>query len=51
MEETRVTFGIANALDDIVSATDGQGRTPLAYQKDVLDPVGLSWRVEVRKRF
>ncbi|MEO0956208.1 MAG: hypothetical protein AAFY12_14525, partial [Pseudomonadota bacterium] len=51
LEETRLTVGIANALDDIVSVKDGQGRTPLAYQKDVLDPVGLGWRVELRKRF
>ncbi|MEO1306208.1 MAG: hypothetical protein AAFV37_14635 [Pseudomonadota bacterium] len=51
LEETRLTIGIANALDDIVSVKDGLGRTPLAYQKDVLDPVGLGWRVELRKRF
>ncbi|MEL6827790.1 MAG: hypothetical protein AAFV59_16850 [Pseudomonadota bacterium] len=51
LEETRLTVGIANALDDIVSVTDSRGRTPLAYQKDVLDPVGLGWRVELRKRF
>lgn len=51
LEETRLTIGIANVLDDIVSVTDSLGQTPLAYQKDVLDPTGLAWRVELRKRF
>jgi len=51
LEETRLTIGIANALDNTVSVADSQRRTPLAYQKDVLDPVGLGWRVELRKRF
>ncbi|MEO0452015.1 MAG: hypothetical protein AAFZ74_17000 [Pseudomonadota bacterium] len=51
LEETRLTVGIANALNEIVSVSNSQGETPLAYQKDVLDPVGFGWRVELRKRF
>ena len=51
LEETRLTVGVANALEDIVTVTDERGFTPLAYQKAFLDPVGLGWRIELRKRF
>ncbi|MEM1390074.1 MAG: hypothetical protein AAGG45_03255 [Pseudomonadota bacterium] len=51
LSETRLTIGVANALNDVVSVTNSAGQIPLAYQKDVLDPVGLGWRIELRKRF
>ncbi|MEM1035565.1 MAG: hypothetical protein AAGI14_02265 [Pseudomonadota bacterium] len=51
LEETRLTIGLANALNDVVTVENSLGQTPLAYQPDVLDPVGLGWRIELRKRF
>lgn len=51
LEETRLTIGLSNVLNDIVTVEDDLGRTPLAYQKALLDPVGTGWRIELRKRF
>ncbi|MEM1106759.1 MAG: hypothetical protein AAGH87_10245 [Pseudomonadota bacterium] len=51
LEETRLTFGIANALGDVTEVRDGGGQTPLLFQEDLIDPVGLGWRFELRKRF
>ncbi|MEL6569562.1 MAG: hypothetical protein AAFQ22_14195, partial [Pseudomonadota bacterium] len=51
LEETRLTFGVANALDSITQVQDLNGQTPLLFQEDLIDPVGLGWRVELRKRF
>ncbi|MEO0817887.1 MAG: hypothetical protein AAFX86_11365 [Pseudomonadota bacterium] len=51
LEETRLTLGVANALDSITQVQDLNGQTPLLFQEDLIEPVGLGWRVELRKRF
>ncbi|MEO0464947.1 MAG: TonB-dependent receptor [Pseudomonadota bacterium] len=51
LEETRLTIGVANALENTTEVRDLGGETPLLFQQDLLDPVGLGWRIELRKRF
>lgn len=51
LEETRVTFGVDNVLAARTDVTDNFGQTPLAFQPDLLSPLGRVWRLELRKRF
>lgn len=51
LDDTRVTFGVANLLDDVVEVRDANGDVPLAFQPELIDPVGQGWRFELRKRF
>ena len=51
LEETRLTIGVANALDSITEVRDVDGLTPVLFQEDLIDSVGLGWRIEIRKRF
>lgn len=49
--DTRVVFEARNLLNDKIQVRDGSGATPLAFQEDILDPIGRAWRIELRHRF
>ncbi|MEM9170961.1 MAG: TonB-dependent receptor, partial [Pseudomonadota bacterium] len=51
LEETRLALNIRNILDEKIQVTDETGATPFAFQEDILDPFGRTWRLELRKRF
>lgn len=51
LANTRVVFEGRNLLNDKVQVRDDSGATPLAFQEDILDPIGRSWRIELRHRF
>jgi len=51
LSDTRLRFEILNIFNDKIAVRDASGATPLAFQEDILDPVGRAWRFEVRKRF
>jgi hypothetical protein len=51
LANTRVVFEGSNLLNDKVQVRDDLGTTPLAFQDDILDPIGRSWRIELRHRF
>ena len=48
---TRVTLGVTNLFDARVDVRDAAGITPVNYQRDLLDPLGRSVRISVRKLF
>ncbi|MEI9927814.1 MAG: TonB-dependent receptor [Sphingomonas sp.] len=48
---TRVTLGIDNILDSRLRVTDSAGATPISYQPDLLDPMGRTVRLTIRKLF
>lgn len=48
---TRVTLGIENVLNTRQRVTDASGVVPVSYQPDLLDPLGRTVRLSVRKLF
>ncbi|PKP85950.1 MAG: TonB-dependent receptor, partial [Alphaproteobacteria bacterium HGW-Alphaproteobacteria-16] len=46
---TRVTLAVNNLFDNRLRVTDATGATPLSYQPALLDPVGRTVRISVRK--
>ncbi|GAA0726020.1 hypothetical protein GCM10009106_00550 [Sphingomonas japonica] len=48
---TRVTLRADNLFDTRLRVTDASGATPLGYQADLLDPIGRTVRLELRKLF
>ena len=48
---TRVTLSIDNLFDAHPEVRDAFGDTPISYQPDLLDPVGRSVRISLRKQF
>ncbi len=48
---TRVSLRIDNLFDSRLSVRDETGATPLGYQPDLIDPLGRSVRLSVRKLF
>lgn len=48
---TRVTLSVSNLFDNRLNVTDASGATPLGYQPALLDPVGRTVRISVRKLF
>ena len=48
---TRVTLAIDNILDSRLRVRDAAGLTPLNFQDDLVDPVGRSVRISLRKVF
>ena len=48
---TRIGFAINNVFDARQRVTDGTGATPINYQRDLLDPLGRTVRLSVRKLF
>lgn len=47
----RVAVGVENLLNDRQRVRDGTGVTPISFQPALLDPLGRSVRVSVRKLF
>lgn len=48
---TRVTLSVDNVFDSRLQVTDATGGTPYSYQPTLLDPVGRTVRISVRKLF
>lgn len=48
---TRVVLSVDNLLDSRLKVTDANGGTPYSYQPTLLDPVGRTVRISVRKLF
>lgn len=48
---TRVTLSVDNIFDSRLKVTDATGATPLSYQPALLDPLGRTVRISVRKLF
>jgi hypothetical protein len=48
---TRVTLSVDNLFDNRLKVTDATGNTPLSYQPALLDPLGRTVRISVRKLF
>ncbi len=48
---TRVTLSVDNLFDSRLDVRDATGATPIGYQPDLLDPLGRSVRLSVRKLF
>ncbi len=48
---TRVVLSVDNLLDSRLKVTDANGVTPYSYQPTLLDPVGRTVRISVRKLF
>ena len=48
---TRLVVSVDNLFDNRLKVTDASGATPLSYQPALLDPVGRTVRISVRKLF
>ncbi len=48
---TRISLSIDNLFNNRLSVTDQTGATPLSYQPGLLDPVGRTVRISLRKVF
>lgn len=48
---TRVTLSVDNIFDSRLKVTDAAGGTPLSYQPALLDPLGRTVKISVRKLF
>ncbi len=48
---TRVVLSVDNVFDSRLQVTDATGGTPYSYQPTLLDPVGRTVRISVRKLF
>ena len=51
LKGTRISFDIDNLFDSRQRVTDNTGIVPLRYQPFLVDPVGRSFEIEVRKLF
>jgi hypothetical protein len=47
----RVSLGVDNLFDRRLRVTDPTGATPISFQPDLLDPLGRSVRLSIRKQF
>lgn len=48
---TRIVLSVDNVFDSRLKVTDASGTTPYSYQPALLDPVGRTVRISVRKLF
>jgi len=48
---TRVTLSVDNIFDSRLKVTDAAGGTPLSYQPALLDPLGRTVKISIRKLF
>jgi hypothetical protein len=48
---TRMLLRVSNIFDAAPKVRDGSGAVPYVYQKDLLDPRGVSWEIGLRKLF
>lgn len=51
LKNTRLTFSIDNLFDTRQRITDASGEVPLRYQPYLVDPIGRSFSVSLRKMF
>ena len=51
LKGVRISLGVANIFDQRISVHDMTGVTPLSFQPAYLDPLGRTWRIELRKLF
>lgn len=51
LRNTRVSVGLNNVFDTRQTVTDSNGVVPLRYQPFLIDPIGRSVNVELRKLF
>lgn len=51
LKNTRITFEVNNVFDTRQRVTDNAGLVPLSYQPFLIDPVGRSFEIELRKLF
>ena len=51
LKGTRISFDIENIFDSRQKVTDSTGTVPLRYQPFLVDPVGRSFEIELRKLF
>lgn len=51
LKGTRITFAVDNLFDNRLRVRDEFGTTPISYQTDLLDPLGRSVRIGIRKQF
>lgn len=47
----RLTMSVDNLFDGKPRVIDGTGQTPRSYQRDLLDPLGRTFRISLRKVF
>jgi outer membrane receptor protein involved in Fe transport len=47
----RVSVGVNNVFDQRLRVTDPTGVTPISFQPDLLDPLGRSVSISIRKQF
>ncbi len=50
-KNTRLTFSVSNVFDARQRVTDSSGEVPLRYQPFLIDPIGRSFEIELRKLF
>lgn len=50
-KNTRLTFSVNNLFDTRQTITDSSGAVPLRYQPYLVDPIGRSFQIELRKLF
>ncbi len=48
---TRVTLSVDNLFDSRLKVTDASGITPISYQPGLLDPLGRTVKISLRKMF
>lgn len=51
LQNTRVTFAVDNLFDTRQRVVDSMGEVPLRYQPFLVDPIGRSFSIELRKLF
>ncbi|MEM6493245.1 MAG: hypothetical protein AAF650_02585 [Pseudomonadota bacterium] len=51
LEETQMAFNVRNLFNQRQRVTDLQGQTPDNFLPELLDPLGRSVRLDIRKRF
>lgn len=51
LKNTRISFAVDNVFDARQRVTDSNGDVPLRYQPFLVDPIGRSFSVELRKLF
>ena len=51
LKGARLAFGIGNLFNQRQRVTDGNGLVPLAYQPALIDPLGRTFNLELRKLF
>ncbi|HZZ31210.1 MAG TPA: hypothetical protein VFE10_04380 [Phenylobacterium sp.] len=51
LKGVRISFSVANIFDQRIKVQDAMGETPVNFQPAYLDPLGRTWKIELRKLF